>query len=314
MRSFPHFIKGTLLLTCAGLLCRFSGFFYKIFLAHALGAEGIGIYQLIFPVFAVCHACTASGIESAISRFTAGAVEKERSYALKAGLFLSLSASVLVCVLLWNQAEFIADKLLCESRCVTPLRILAPVIPLSAIHGCLQGYYLGQKKASLPAISQILEQAARISSVILLYRIFIQESRAITPSLAVLGLLFGEAASALFMLHFTVSEKRSTLPLSALRIQCRKILSMALPLTGSRLSLTLLQSAEAVLIPVSLQTSGLSVSEALSLYGILTGMSLSFLMFPNAVTSSLSAMPSRNTPASPCTKRIFFMLFLRALL
>ena len=30
--------------------------------------------------------------------------------------------------------------------------------------------------------------------------------------------------------------------------------------------------------------------------------------------SSLSAMPSRNTPASPCTKRIFFMLFLRALL
>ena len=126
--------------------------------------------------------------------------------------------------------------------------------------------------------------------MILLYRIFIQESRAITPSLAVLGLLFGEAASALFMLHFTVSEKRSTLPLSALRIQCRKILSMALPLTGSRLSLTLLQSAEAVLIPVSLQTSGLSVSEALSLYGILTGMSLSFLMFPNAVTSSLSAM------------------------
>ena len=181
MRSFPHFIKGTLLLTCAGLLCRFSGFFYKIFLAHALGAEGIGIYQLIFPVFAVCHACTASGIESAISRFTAGAVEKERSYALKAGLFLSLSASVLVCVLLWNRAEFVADKLLCESRCVTPLRILAPVIPLSAIHGCLQGYYLGQKKASLPAISQILEQAARIGSVILLYRIFIQESRAITP-------------------------------------------------------------------------------------------------------------------------------------
>ena len=124
----------------------------------------------------------------------------------------------------------------------------------------------------------------------MLYRIFIQESRAITPSLAVLGLLFGEAASALFMLHFTVSEKRSTLPLSALRIQCRKILSMALPLTGSRLSLTLLQSAEAVLIPVSLQTSGLSTSESLSLYGILTGMSLSFLMFPNAVTFSLSAM------------------------
>ena len=55
MRSFPHFIKGTLLLTCAGLLCRFSGFFYKIFLAHALGAEGIGIYQLFLYSPYVMH-------------------------------------------------------------------------------------------------------------------------------------------------------------------------------------------------------------------------------------------------------------------
>lgn len=65
---------------------------------------------------------------------------------------------------------------------------------------------------------------------------------------------------------------------------------MALPLTGNRLSLTILQSAEAVLIPLSLQKSGLTTAEALSMYGILTGMALSFLMFPNAVTASISAM------------------------
>ena len=50
MRSFPHFIKGTLLLTCAGLLCRFSGFFYKIFLAHA----SISLFFLYSPY--VMHA------------------------------------------------------------------------------------------------------------------------------------------------------------------------------------------------------------------------------------------------------------------
>lgn len=65
---------------------------------------------------------------------------------------------------------------------------------------------------------------------------------------------------------------------------------MSIPVTASRVSLTLLQSVEAVLIPLSLRQSGLSSTEALSLYGILTGMSLSFLLFPNAVTSSLSAM------------------------
>ncbi len=51
MKQFSIFLKGTLILTIAGLLSRFLGFFYKIFLAQALGAEGMGIYQLIFPVF-----------------------------------------------------------------------------------------------------------------------------------------------------------------------------------------------------------------------------------------------------------------------
>lgn len=45
---------GTLLLTAAGILSRFIGFFYKIFLSRTIGAEGLGIYQLIFPVMALC--------------------------------------------------------------------------------------------------------------------------------------------------------------------------------------------------------------------------------------------------------------------
>ena len=94
MRQFALFLKGTLILTIAGLLSRFLGFFYKIFLAQALGAESMGIYQLIFPVFSVCHALTTSGIETAISRFTAFAKKEERNAYLHAGLFLSLSASL----------------------------------------------------------------------------------------------------------------------------------------------------------------------------------------------------------------------------
>ena len=44
------FIKGTLLLTFAGLLSRLMGFFYRIFLSHTIGAHGLGIFQLILPL------------------------------------------------------------------------------------------------------------------------------------------------------------------------------------------------------------------------------------------------------------------------
>ena len=46
-------IKGTLILTMTGLATRMMGFFYRIFLSHAFGEEGVGLYQLIFPVYAL---------------------------------------------------------------------------------------------------------------------------------------------------------------------------------------------------------------------------------------------------------------------
>ena len=48
-----NLISGTLLLTLTGILSRIIGFYYKIFLSRTIGAEGLGIYQLIFPVFAL---------------------------------------------------------------------------------------------------------------------------------------------------------------------------------------------------------------------------------------------------------------------
>lgn len=91
MRSCSFF-QGTVILTVSSLLIKFLGFFYKIFLAQAMGAEGMGIYQLIFPVFAVCHSLTSSGLEVAISRFTARSRGHEQSDYLWAGLFLTLTS------------------------------------------------------------------------------------------------------------------------------------------------------------------------------------------------------------------------------
>ena len=73
MKKKKHpLIAGTLILTLTGLASRFIGFFYKIFLSRTIGAEGIGIYQMIFPIYGVCYAFTTAGAEIAISRFVSG--------------------------------------------------------------------------------------------------------------------------------------------------------------------------------------------------------------------------------------------------
>ena len=76
-----NFISGTLLLTLTGILSRIIGFYYKIFLSRRIGAEGLGIYQLIFPVFALIISVSAAGIQTAISRYCAQCRQKRQARA-----------------------------------------------------------------------------------------------------------------------------------------------------------------------------------------------------------------------------------------
>ena len=84
---------GTLLLTAAGILSRFIGFFYKIFLSRTIGAEGLGIYQLIFPVMALCFSLTSAGIQTSVSRFVSSEIGKQNPAGARFYLLIGLILS-----------------------------------------------------------------------------------------------------------------------------------------------------------------------------------------------------------------------------
>ena len=280
-------LTGTLLLTLAGIVSRFIGFFYKIFLSRTIGAQALGIYQLIFPVFAFSLSICCAGIQTAISRFTASSQnKKEARLYLYLGMASSLALAFLCSFLIYENADLISRYLLEEPRCEPLLRIMCLAIPFAALHSCINGYYYGRKKAAIPAVSQLLEQLLRVTGVYFLCAILTEQGRPLTASAAVWGILMGEMASALFSLTVVRFQKAS----GRIRPVLRDLKSMAVPLTCNRVALSFAQSAETILIPISLKDFGYSSGDALSIYGILTGMVLSTIMMPAVLSNSLSVM------------------------
>ena len=156
-------LLATALLTATGLASRIIGFFYRIFLSHTIGAQGVGIYQLIFPVFALGIAFCGAGIQTAVSKYTAeaaGAGRCPQTY-LYVGLMLSVSLSVLFTLLIYTGADAIATVILDEPRCAALLRIVSLSLPLAAIHSCINGYYYRLQKTVVPSVSQLLERMCR---------------------------------------------------------------------------------------------------------------------------------------------------------
>lgn len=284
------FITGTLLLTIAGVFTRIIGFFYRIFLSRMIGAEGIGIYQLISPVMALGFALTAAGIQTSISKFVSTEIGKRnpagaRMY-LSIGLVISLFLSTISSFAIYFNAHFIANTWLGDTRCTPLLKVLSLSFVPSCIHSCINGYYYGLKKTAIPSICQLVEQVARVGSVYLMYQITMSQGRELSLTMTIWGIVLGEVASTLVSVSAIGIQKHA----GNIGVYARNLVSMAIPLTANRVVLNLFASFENVMIPNRLKVFGYTNSEALSVYGILTGMSMAVIMFPSVVTNSISVL------------------------
>ncbi len=297
-------ITGTIILTLTGFASRFIGFFYRIFLSRMFGAEGMGIYQLISPVLALSFSLTVAGMQTAISKYVAGET-MSRDYRssflhLSTGLILSMFLSILCTAGIYCFADEIAIYFLLEERTAPLLRIIALSIPMATVHSCINGYFYGIRKTTVPSLCQLSEQIVRVGSVYIIYYYCLKRSMTPTISFAVVGLVIGECASMLVSLIAVRAHFENVVPpnygllfprkLSAFQAACNRLLKLAVPLSLNRIIINFLQSLEAIFIPNKLMNYGCDNAAALSTYGVLTGMSLPLILFPGAITNSICVL------------------------
>lgn len=312
-------IQGTLLLTVAGFVTRILGFFYRIFLADKLGAAVLGSYQLIFPVFAICASIYGAGVQTAISQLIAAeqgkrakpsaanspAVKSQSSSPnsveqnCRAILFLGCILSVLLAGILtfgvYTKADWIAARFIMAPECAPYLQIMCVLFPFCGIGACINGYYYGIQNATVPSMTQIIEQISRLAFVFILLIVF-PGSAEQNCIIAVWGIVVGEVVSALYNMYKYMQQpkKDKANALSSFRHGLRHyslpLLSLSTSLTGTKLIIALLHSAESVFIAAALRQYGCSTKEALSIYGILSGMVMPFILFPSSITNAIALM------------------------
>lgn len=281
---------GTATLILAGLLTRLLGFYYRIFLSARIGAEGIGLYQMIFPLYILAMSISSSGTQLAICQLVSKD-EKHAGSSLLSGLLVSLPISLICSVFMFMSSNLLANYYLNEPRCQPLLIILSLCIPLATIHNCINGYHLGKQNAFIPGITQLIEQIGRIVVVYIIFR-FLYDNTNLNPtklaSIATIGLLASELISSLFSLISLYFAKENYK--GPIKKQAKVLTKLSLPITLTNVSLSITHSIEAAAIPLYLHKSGLTTSEAISVYGILTAMAMPFILFPTTITCAVAKM------------------------
>lgn len=301
--KIPHhsIIYGTLVLTGVSFLCRGIGFFYRMSISQTFGEEGMGIYQLTAPVMSMAFSLSCAGFQTALSRYVAAKADNERVSLrfLLTGIVITTAISSLLSAFIYLFSDFLAVSVLLESRTAPLLRLLALAFPFSAVHCCVNGYFYGKRKAEIPALLQFVEQLARVGSVLLLCHIYESHNYEIPLALTAAGSAIAEFVSTIVSLCFifpkisacqTNNFGKKTLSgyQNSFLEAASCLLSMAVPLSVSRIIVNLLQNVENIYIPEMLRRFGYTTAESLSLFGVLTGMALTVIFLPSSLVNSIS--------------------------
>lgn len=294
------FLKGTLVLTIAGMVVKVIGSLNWIILSRVLGGEGIGLYQMAFPIYLLALSLSSAGIPVAISIITAEKIALQdyrgANRVFTASLALLTLSGLVLSIAVYFGAGWLIDKgIIRDARAYPAILALAPAIFLVTLLSSFRGYLQGWQMMAPTAVSQIVEQIFRVGTMVLFAALLLPKGIEYAAGGASLGAGFGAAAGLLVLIFYYFrlqrsvpvdNVKRNTLESNTSLI--RRMVYLALPVSLSSLMLPLVSNLDLFIVPLRLEEAGYTVKEATEHFGYLTGMAVPLVNLATLITAALA--------------------------
>lgn len=300
MDKSGSFLKGALVLSVAGALSKILGAVYRIPLARLLGGEGMGLYQMAYPIYTTILALATAGVPVAISVLVArqetrgfsGDSQKIFRLALKILLVFGFILTGLVML----SAHFLANTVLNQPRAYYPILAVAPAIFFSGVMSVFRGYFQGHQRMMPTAVSQVIEQLFRVSAVILLAFMLFPRGLEYAAAGATSGAVVGGFVGLIVLIIFYYKHKQTAAQAPGQLLYsgitstqlARELIALAIPVSIGAVILPLVQVLDAIIVPGRLMALHYTASQATALYGQLAGMAAILIGLPTIFTISIA--------------------------
>ncbi|ADO77871.1 putative polysaccharide biosynthesis protein [Halanaerobium praevalens] len=296
------FIKGAAILTAAGLTARVMGFGYRVILTRIIGAEGMGLYQMAYPIYTVLLVISRSGIPVALAKLIAdkiAAEKKKEAYKIfKVARKMSFIVGLIISIIMAVIAKPLISLLALDPRSYYAVLAISPAIFVVSIMAAYRGFFQGLQDMVPTAKSQILEQFIRMFTMVGLVIVLVPQGLDYAAAGASFGAVTGALAGLLILLYIYSKRKETifsfletgydSIDLNTKDV-VQKIVSLAVPITLGALVMPIMSLVDLVFVPNRLQAAGYAVREATALYGMFSAVAMPLVNFPTIITVSLAA-------------------------
>ncbi len=293
------FIFGAIVLGLSGIVCKILGAFYKIPLANILGSQGIGIYYLVFPVYAFLLTLTSASFTIVISKRVSKCVsigENEKAHStFVAAFFLLLILGVVASVLLVVFSKIIAGLQGVETSFVCYL-VIAPAILFVAISSAFKGFFQGLQNMLPTATSQIFEQVIKLLIGFVLAKMLIKNSVVFGVFGALIGVTISEGlTSVYFVIWYLIFKKKNKeyrnfkfkIDKTIFKKEAKGILKESVPFTLSSIIMPMSLIIDSFLVINLLKTMNFNKVFATTLLGLNSGVVNTLVGLPSTISVAI---------------------------
>lgn len=297
LKRFKFFIFNTSVLIITSLIFRGIDIYFTAYVAQKIGSEQIGIYQLVMSVYLFGITLATSGINLAVTRVISeelaldnnGGVKK----VMKRCLYMTLITSIFTSLIFWVNADFIVLHWLHNKVSKSVIYLFALALPPIAMSSAISGYFAGVRRIYKNAIGQFIEHVAKVLVTAGLISIFLPKGLDYACFALILGDLISEIISFSYIYIIFMFDKRkynNSVEIASSSSYTHKLLRISIPIAITSYIRSGLTTLKQLIIPSSLEKSGINCSESLSKYGIINGMALPIIMFPDILVKSFASL------------------------
>ena len=275
------------------VVAKLIGAFHRVPLTNILGAGGMGVYQLVFPVYALFITLSTAGIPTALSRLVAehrARGEDARKY-LAAALFTLIALSVLAGVLIVALSHVLA-RWQGNPAAAGGYVVIAPAVVFSGIVAGLRGWFQGEMRMAPTALSAVIEQLVKLGVGVGLAALFAPRGMTAAVLGALAGVTVSEAVAAAYLFIVRAVERRrgegarGTLRLDA--VERGAMFRTAAPIALLSVIIPLGAFSDTFIVVNALKWGGADTAAATAMYGLYCGPVTSLVNLPVAVAMALA--------------------------
>jgi len=291
------FIFNTFILLISSALLQVITTFFNVYISNTIGEEAVGVFSLVMSVYVFGITLASAGINIAATRIVAEELacknEVGAKDAAKRCVFFSLIFGLGASFLFFIFADFITVHCLHNRISKSVIYLICVALPFISMSAAINGYFTAVRRVYKNAFAKFGEEIVKITCTALLLKSFMPEGINYACYSLILADVISEITSFLHLYILYWHDKHGSLVESRykdLESYNKRILRITIPVAITSYIRSGLSTIKQLIIPSSLQRSGMNSSNSLISYGIVNGMAMPIIMFPVILVTSFSGL------------------------